>query len=188
MTTSLTRVRKIKAQPATVYEALTQPDLIARWWGPDAGPVLKAEADVRIGGAFRVRFRMLNGDEHESHGIYREVVPEARLVFTWQWVTMDDPEIAGDDRAAPDRGRRHGAHPHPCPAARRGGRIPSRRLERRPRQARGDFTTDHRKEPLMEQHKLVSRQEWLEAFAQLFRSRWEGHQASELLPGALRQG
>ena len=92
MTTSLTLVRKIKAQPATVYEALTQPDLIARWWGPDAGPVLKAEADVRIGGAFRVRFRMLNGDEHESHGIYREVVPEARLVFTWQWVTMDDPE------------------------------------------------------------------------------------------------
>ena len=38
MTTSLTLVRKIKAQPATVYEALTQPDLIARWWGPDAGP------------------------------------------------------------------------------------------------------------------------------------------------------
>jgi uncharacterized protein YndB with AHSA1/START domain len=84
--TSLTLVRQIKARPSIVYEAFIRPDQIVRWWGPDAGPVLIAEADVRVGGRYRVRFRMLDGDENESVGEYLEVVPNERLVFTWRWV------------------------------------------------------------------------------------------------------
>ena len=42
---------------------------------PDAGPVLLAETDLRVGGRFRVRFRMLDGSEHESGGEYLEVDP-----------------------------------------------------------------------------------------------------------------
>ena len=49
--TSLTLVRRIAARPSIVFEALTTPEGIAQWWGPDAGPVLMAETDVRIGGA-----------------------------------------------------------------------------------------------------------------------------------------
>jgi Activator of Hsp90 ATPase homolog 1-like protein len=64
--TSLTLVRRIAARPSIVFEALTTPDGIACWWGPDDGPVLLAEADVRVGGCFRVRFRMLDGSEHET--------------------------------------------------------------------------------------------------------------------------
>jgi len=48
--TSLTLVRRIRARPAILFEALTTPDGIAHWWGPDAGPVLFAETDVRTGG------------------------------------------------------------------------------------------------------------------------------------------
>jgi uncharacterized protein YndB with AHSA1/START domain len=44
---SVTIVRRIKAPPAKVYAALTEPKLMIRWWGPDAGPTLSAEADVR---------------------------------------------------------------------------------------------------------------------------------------------
>jgi uncharacterized protein YndB with AHSA1/START domain len=84
--TSLTLVRQIKARPSIVYEAFTRPDHIVQWWGPDAGPVLVAEADVRVGGRYRVRFRMLDGSEHESVGEYQEVVPDRRLVFTWRWI------------------------------------------------------------------------------------------------------
>ncbi len=69
--TSLTIVRRIRASPAIVFDALTQPEQIAQWWGPDAGPVLIAETDRRTGGRFRVRFRMLDGSEHESSGSYR---------------------------------------------------------------------------------------------------------------------
>ena len=53
---SLTLVRRLKAPPAKVYAAWTDPALMARWWGPDAGPVLSAEADVRPGGRFSVVF------------------------------------------------------------------------------------------------------------------------------------
>src|SRR3954466_13417779 len=54
-----------------------------QWWGPDAGPTLRADVDVRPGGRFSVVFRLLNGEEHNPTGIYREVIPERELVFTW---------------------------------------------------------------------------------------------------------
>jgi uncharacterized protein YndB with AHSA1/START domain len=71
---SLTIVRRIKAPPARVYAAWTRPELMARWWGPDAGPVLSAEADPRVGG----------------RGEYQEVEAERKLVFTWEWVTLPE--------------------------------------------------------------------------------------------------
>jgi len=89
---SLTIVRRIKASPARVYAAITQPDQMMRWWGPDAGPTLRAEADVRPGGRFSIVFRLLNGDEHNPTGVYREVVPDRKLVFTWEWPGMPERE------------------------------------------------------------------------------------------------
>jgi uncharacterized protein YndB with AHSA1/START domain len=94
--TSLTLVRRIRARPSIVFEALTTADGIAHWWGPDAGPVLVAETDVRVGGRFRVRFRMLDGTEHESSGEYLEVVESKRLVMSWQWTTGGEPAEAGE--------------------------------------------------------------------------------------------
>jgi uncharacterized protein YndB with AHSA1/START domain len=93
--TSLTLVRQIKARPSIVFEALTTPEGIARWWGPDAGPVLIAETDVRVGGRFRVRFRMLDGTEHECAGEYLEIARPTRLVMSWQWTFGGEPAEAG---------------------------------------------------------------------------------------------
>jgi uncharacterized protein YndB with AHSA1/START domain len=87
---SVTIVRRIKAPPAKIYAALTEPKLMLRWWGPDAGPTLSAEADVRLGGRFSVVFRLLNGDEHNPTGVYQEIVPDRKLVFTWEWPGMPD--------------------------------------------------------------------------------------------------
>jgi len=95
--TSLTLVRRIRARPSIVFDALTTPDGIVQWWGPDAGPVLLAETDVRIGGRFRVRFRMLDGTEHESTGEYLEVVESKRLVMSWQWTSGGEPEEGGEE-------------------------------------------------------------------------------------------
>lgn len=89
---SVTLVRRIKATPAKVYAALTDPALMLRWWGPDAGPTLRAEADVRPGGRFSIVFRLRNGDEHNPTGVYREVVPDQKLVFTWEWPGMPERE------------------------------------------------------------------------------------------------
>jgi uncharacterized protein YndB with AHSA1/START domain len=83
--TSLTLVRRIKARPSIVFDAVTTAEGIAQWWGPDAGPVLIAEADPRKGGRYRVRFRKLDGTEHESSGEFLEVVPPERVTMSWRW-------------------------------------------------------------------------------------------------------
>jgi uncharacterized protein YndB with AHSA1/START domain len=88
--TRLALVRRIAARPEIVFEALTTAEGIAHWWGPDAGPVLIAETDVRVGGRFRVRFRMLDGSEHESSGEYLEVRSPERLVMSWRWLCGEE--------------------------------------------------------------------------------------------------
>ena len=82
---SVTIVRRIRASPARIWAAITQPDQMVQWWGIDAGPTLSAEADARPGGRFAVTFRMLDGAEISIGGGYREVVPEQKLVFSWEW-------------------------------------------------------------------------------------------------------
>jgi uncharacterized protein YndB with AHSA1/START domain len=89
---SLTLVRRIKASPAKVFAALTQPELMVQWWGPDAGPTLSAEADVRPGGRFNIVFQLTNGDVHSPTGVYKEVIPGKKLVLTWQWREMPEHE------------------------------------------------------------------------------------------------
>ena len=44
-----------------------------------------ADVDLRVGGRFRLVFGGPQGDEHEAAGVYREVVPHSRLVFSWHW-------------------------------------------------------------------------------------------------------
>jgi len=83
---SLSFKRRLNAPPAKVYAAWTDPKKIIRWFGrSDAKPdSFHAEIDARIGGRFRVSFS--TADEHyEVGGVYREVVPNERLVFSWAW-------------------------------------------------------------------------------------------------------
>jgi uncharacterized protein YndB with AHSA1/START domain len=89
---SLTIVRKIKAKPAKVFAAITQPKLMMQWWRSDSGSTLQAEADVRPGGRFSIVFRMLDGSEHNPTGVYQEVVLDKKLVFTWEWPGMPERE------------------------------------------------------------------------------------------------
>lgn len=89
---SLTLVRRLRAEPAKVFAALTDPALMVRWWGPDAGPTLRAEADVRPGGRYSVTFRCLNGEGYTPTGVYREVVPDRKLVFTWELPGAPEPD------------------------------------------------------------------------------------------------
>jgi uncharacterized protein YndB with AHSA1/START domain len=90
---SLTLKRRLSAPPAKVYAAWTDPQHLKRWWGPgDADETVLAETDPRVGGRFRIVFRTTDGDEHDVSGSYREVVPEAKLVFTWAWRSTPERE------------------------------------------------------------------------------------------------
>jgi uncharacterized protein YndB with AHSA1/START domain/predicted transcriptional regulator YdeE len=89
---SLTLKRRLKASPSEVYAAWTDPRKIVRWFGPDSGPVEHAELDVRVGGRYSVSFRTEDGEQHYVSGVYREVVPNEKLSFTWAWRSMPERE------------------------------------------------------------------------------------------------
>ena len=82
---SLKHVRRMRAAPEKVFQAFVDPREIVHWWGPDEGPVLSAETDVRVGGPFRVAFRTRDGELHESCGEYLEIDAPRRLVMSFWW-------------------------------------------------------------------------------------------------------
>lgn len=91
---SLTLKRRLHAPPAKVYGAWTEPEKIIHWFGPSQtvpGSV-HAEMDVRVGGRFRISFKTENGEYNEVGGVYREVVPNEKLVFSWAWHTTPERE------------------------------------------------------------------------------------------------
>ena len=78
--------RHYPVAPEKVWRAWTDPQAVAKWWGPGPGePVSLAELDVRVGGRFRIVFGGADGKLHECAGVYKEVVPNQKLVFTWSW-------------------------------------------------------------------------------------------------------
>ena len=90
---SLTIKRRINAAPAKIYAAWTDPEKIIRWFGRrDAKPgSFQADIDLRIGGRFRVSFST-DDEYYEVNGVYREVVPNARLVFSGAWHSTPERE------------------------------------------------------------------------------------------------
>ncbi len=117
---SLTLKRRLKASPAQVFSAWADPEKIVRWFGPaeTSGSSVRAEMDVRPGGRYRISFKTEDGEYHEVGGVYREVVPDTRLVFTWAWHSTSGAGVARHHHRGQRRGRRH-AHPAPRAVLRR---------------------------------------------------------------------
>ncbi|MEQ8354509.1 MAG: SRPBCC domain-containing protein [Kiloniellaceae bacterium] len=82
--------RVFDAPRALVFKTLTQPEHLARWWGPEGFTLPSCEVDLRPGGVFRCTMRSPKGSEHRLHCVYREIVEPERLVYTWTWLDEDD--------------------------------------------------------------------------------------------------
>ncbi|HEX3927083.1 MAG TPA: SRPBCC domain-containing protein [Gemmatimonadales bacterium] len=93
--TGVTLIRRIRARPSIVFDALSTPEGLTRWWGPDDLPVIAAEADARVGGAFRVRFPTADGHEHECAGEFLEIQRPERIILSWRWTVGGTPEEQG---------------------------------------------------------------------------------------------
>jgi uncharacterized protein YndB with AHSA1/START domain len=97
--------RSYPVPPEKVWRAWTDPQALSRWFGPgDPNSVTRARLDVQAGGEFDIAFRMPDGQEHNVGGVYQEVVPLRKLVFTWAWkstpervslVTVELAPVAG---------------------------------------------------------------------------------------------
>ena len=89
---SLTIKRRFNAAPAKVFQAWIDPEKMKRWMGPGEVSTVAAECDARIGGRYRILMRAPDGQEHDVSGVYREVIANEKLVFTWTWKSAPDRE------------------------------------------------------------------------------------------------
>jgi uncharacterized protein YndB with AHSA1/START domain len=86
--------RTFDAPRHLVFEALTQPDLLRRWYGPPGWSLVVCEVDLRVGGGFRFVSRRDTGKDVGQRGEYLEIAAPERLVNTERWEDWD----AGDCR------------------------------------------------------------------------------------------
>lgn len=92
--TTLNLSRTFTASRERIFSAWTDPEQLKRWWGAGEGfttPI--AEIDLRVGGSYRLG--MKPPDQNVIYvvgGVYREVQPPAKLVYTWTWEPPLDSE------------------------------------------------------------------------------------------------
>ena len=68
-----------------VWRALTEPEEVAKWWGPDGFATPSIELDLRVGGAYRFAMQPPEGDRFHLSGEFTEVEPPSRLAYTFVW-------------------------------------------------------------------------------------------------------
>lgn len=88
---SLRLTRLIRAHREAVFRAWTEPAAMREWFCPEGGTVEEAESELRVGGRYRIAMRMPHGLSVAT-GVYREIDPPARLVFTWRWEGGEGPK------------------------------------------------------------------------------------------------
>ena len=81
-------IRVFDAPREAVFKAYTNPNLIPRWWGPKSLTTSIDKMEVRPGGAWRFVQRDSSGKEYAFKGVYREIVPPERLVYTFEFEGM----------------------------------------------------------------------------------------------------
>jgi uncharacterized protein YndB with AHSA1/START domain len=74
--------REFNAPRELVFKACTDPALIPQWWGPRDYTTVVDQMDVRMGGIWRYVQRGADGQEFAFRGVYHEVSPNERLVYT----------------------------------------------------------------------------------------------------------
>jgi uncharacterized protein YndB with AHSA1/START domain len=80
--TEIVLTRVFDAPRALVFEAHTKPEHVARWFGLRGSTLPVCEIDLRVGGAYRFVLREPSGSDMPIKGVYREIVPPERLVYT----------------------------------------------------------------------------------------------------------
>lgn len=91
--------RNISASPAKLFRAWTEPALLKRWFTPRPVTTPIIENDVRPGGSQMIVMEMADGTRVTTRGIFLEVVPNKKLVFTdafvAAWIPSEKPFMVG---------------------------------------------------------------------------------------------
>ncbi len=91
--TALTLQRVVPATPAAVFEAFTEPDLLAKWWGPSGFTIPSVDFAPRVGARYRIEMQPPEGEPFHLTGAVRAVDPPARLAYTFVWEPPDPDDV-----------------------------------------------------------------------------------------------
>ena len=89
----IVHTRAFDAPRRDVFDALTKPELLARWYGPPGWTVIACESDLRAGGEWRIVTRKPDGREITQQGRFLEIVRPERFVKTERWLDWDVGEV-----------------------------------------------------------------------------------------------
>lgn len=64
-----------------IWKCFTEPERLKQWWGPKGFKVLASKMDLRPGGSYHYGMQTPNGQAMWGKFVYREVVPQERMVF-----------------------------------------------------------------------------------------------------------
>ena len=85
--------RSFDAPADVVFSLWTDPEHFKHWMGPGKYQCRQAHMDVRVGGAYRGMIYADDTGESWFGGVYREIEPNKRLVFTFKWDTGPHSEV-----------------------------------------------------------------------------------------------
>lgn len=83
--------RALRAPRPLVFDVMTKPEHVRKWYGPNSETMTECTIDLRVGGKFRYVFAAPNGEEFAFSGEYLEVVPPEHVVNTWRFEAISDP-------------------------------------------------------------------------------------------------
>lgn len=81
--------RMVQAPPPRVFEAMIDPEQVAKWWGPEGFTCPEVTLDPRVGGTYRIAMQPPDGELFHLTGKYIEVEPSSRLAYTFRWEPPD---------------------------------------------------------------------------------------------------
>jgi uncharacterized protein YndB with AHSA1/START domain len=85
--------RVLPAAPSVVFAAFSDPDELAKWWGPEGFTTPALEFNARVGDSYRIEMQPPEGNAFHLTGEFREVDPPARLAYTFVWEPPDPDDV-----------------------------------------------------------------------------------------------
>ncbi len=96
---TLTLTKTLEATPNAIYRCWTEPELVKQWFAPKPWTTVACENDLRVGGVCRSVMKSPEGEEFPNVGVFLELIPDRRIVFTdaftSAWVPSEKPFFVG---------------------------------------------------------------------------------------------
>ena len=90
--------RIFEASPETVFNAWSDPEIVAKWWGPNGFSLPVCEIDFRVGGSFLYQMKSEGGFEFWYGGVFQQIIENELIVCTNYMADAEgNPSPSGSD-------------------------------------------------------------------------------------------